>query len=113
MDDQMEYDRQLALHQMLQQEQIRRVQHIEGKVQLQQQIMDRQKLEEEAKKAAEKDKKQIEEILRKIQEEDLREMELKQSKAQETRHIIRGYQVQREQEVEDKRRREKEVRALF
>ncbi|RHZ05403.1 hypothetical protein DYB26_014694, partial [Aphanomyces astaci] len=72
---QMEYDRQRSLVDMAAKEFGKRVEAVASKQSIQQQMLDRLKLHEEAAREAEMDKHKVDTIMRKIEEEDRLEQE--------------------------------------
>ncbi|ETV99356.1 hypothetical protein H310_08070 [Aphanomyces invadans] len=105
---QMEYDRQRSLVDMAAKDFGKRVEAVASKQSIQQQMMDRLKLHEEAAREAELDKQKVDAIMKKIEEEDRWEQEKRERYVLETKKLIDDCKLQRAKEKEDQLRREKE-----
>lgn len=105
MDQAMERDRQLALQELAQKEEARRLIAGESREILTRQINERRYAAEvEGLEAFKRDKAMVDAIVQKVQEEDRREMQVKMAKQAETRRYIREFQVKREKQLADAKR---------
>ncbi len=105
---QMEYDRQRAEVDMATRELSKRVEAVASKQSIQQQMLDRLKLHEEAAREANLDKQKVDAIMRKIEEEDRLEQEKRERYVAQTRALIDDCKIQRAREKEEAMRRQKE-----
>ncbi|RHY09356.1 hypothetical protein DYB36_003541 [Aphanomyces astaci] len=114
---QMEYDRQRSLVDMAAKEFGKRVEAVASKQSIQQQMMDRLKLHEEAAREAEMDKHKVDTIMRKIEEEDRLEQEKRERYVLEAKKLIEDSKLQRsklreagiKEKLAEKKKREDEL----
>uniref|UniRef100_A0A7S2SMY8 Meiosis-specific nuclear structural protein 1 n=1 Tax=Rhizochromulina marina TaxID=1034831 RepID=A0A7S2SMY8_9STRA len=106
-EDQMEHDRQAMIAAEMDKEKYRKVIGEEQRAVLQIQIEEREELIRQAKLEAEKDKQMVEAIVQKIEAEDRKEIEIRERRKEETRQLIRAYEVQHKQEMAEKKIAEK------
>ncbi|KDO20481.1 hypothetical protein SPRG_13999, partial [Saprolegnia parasitica CBS 223.65] len=105
---QMEYDRQRAEVDMATKEIARRAEAVASKQSIQEQMLDRLKLYEEAAKEAEVDKAKVDAIMQQIQAEDRHEQEKRERYVAQARVMIEDCKLQRANEREEAARRERE-----
>ncbi|RHY29797.1 hypothetical protein DYB32_004843 [Aphanomyces invadans] len=114
---QMEYDRQRSLVDMAAKDFGKRVEAVASKQSIQQQMMDRLKLHEEAAREAELDKQKVDAIMKKIEEEDRWEQEKRERYVLETKKLIDDCKLQRaklreagiKEKLAEKKKREEEM----
>ncbi|RHY92194.1 hypothetical protein DYB31_003698 [Aphanomyces astaci] len=114
---QMEYDRQRSLVDMAAKEFGKRVEAVASKQSIQQQMLDRLKLHEEAAREAEMDKHKVDTIMRKIEEEDRLEQEKRERYVLEAKKLIEDSKLQRsklreagiKEKLAEKKKREDEL----
>lgn len=75
---------------------------------LQEQMEERKKLEAEAIAMAQKDKSMVDQVVAKIQAEDQKEFDMRRTRKETTRNVIKEYEIQRQQELAMKKREEEE-----
>ncbi|EQC33551.1 hypothetical protein SDRG_09057 [Saprolegnia diclina VS20] len=105
---QMEYDRQRAEVDMATKEIARRAEAVASKQSIQEQMLDRLKLYEEAAKEAEVDKAKVDAIMAQIQAEDRHEQEKRERYVAQARIMIEDSKLQRANEREDAARRDRD-----
>ncbi|OQS01722.1 meiosis-specific nuclear structural protein 1 [Achlya hypogyna] len=105
---QMEYDRQRAEVDMAAKEIARRADAVASKQSIQEQMLDRLKLYEEAAKEAEMDRAKVDAIMKQIEAEDRHEVEKRERYVAEARVMIEDCKRQRAAEKEDAAKRERE-----
>jgi hypothetical protein len=105
LDSAMERDRQLALAEMAQKNQARKMIATESREVLTRQIEERRYAAEvDGLAAFENDKRMVDAIVSKVREDDRKETEVRLKKQEETRAYIRRFQVEREQQLIDAKR---------
>jgi len=104
----MEYDRQEGLVREQEAEQARRYEAIQQKAVLQTQMLEREKMMEEAHQAYLKDKDMVDSVYQKILDEDRKDQEEKYQKVALTKQEIEKFKIQRAQELEDARLRQEQ-----
>lgn len=102
-EDQMEYDRQMALKTEDDKKGDKQAMYDDQRAVLQKQIREKQALVEEAKRQTEKDRQMVDEIVQKINDEDANEAKMRRQKQLETAEMVRKYELQREQEIEKRK----------
>ncbi|RLO05391.1 hypothetical protein DYB28_000774 [Aphanomyces astaci] len=102
---QMEYDRQRSLVDMAAKEFGKRVEAVASKQSIQQQMLDRLKLHEEAAREAEMDKHKVDTIMRKIEEED----RLEQEKRERIMAVCNLREAGIKEKLAEKKKREDEL----
>jgi len=106
--DQMEYDRQMGIQEMEENELKRRHHAVEGRRMLEDQMAtDNFERMKEAQEQALVDQKLVNSVMRKIEEEDYHEYMNKHSKIRDTKAAIEDYKLQRAEELAAARAREK------
>lgn len=96
-DQQMEEDRQNALREMTHREAQLRINSVNAKQQLEDQMMAKHTQEMyEAQKAADADKQMVHNVMRKIEEEDYHDYMEKNNKIKATKRAVEDYKLQRE-----------------
>ena len=109
LDAAMERDRQMALSELAQKEEVRKQIAQESRGVLDAQIRDRERrLAEDSYQSFLKDKQQVDEVMRKVMEEDRREREEKRRKQEETRAYVARFQEEHAERVAAKKRAEAE-----
>mmetsp|Transcript_14665 Transcript_14665/g.19037 ORF Transcript_14665/g.19037 Transcript_14665/m.19037 type:complete len:542 (+) Transcript_14665:137-1762(+) len=111
MEDAMEVDRQFMVAAEMEKAKARRMVTLEQKSVLQLQIREREELLIQAQQEAIRDKAMVDEVVSKIEAEDAREYALRERRKEDTRKIIKDYEIQREVELKEKKRKEAEAEA--
>ena len=112
LDQAMERDRQMALAELAQKNEARKIIATESREILTRQIEERRYAAEvDGLKAYEQDKRMIDEIVKKVREDDRRETEIRLKKQEETRSFIKHFQKEREKQLDEQRRAEAEEEA--
>jgi len=98
-EDQMEYDRQMALKAEEDKKGGKQAMYDDQRMVLQKQIREKQALVDEARRQTEKDRHMVDEIVQKIHREDANEAIERRKKQLETAEMVRKYEQQRQQEL--------------
>jgi hypothetical protein len=106
MEDAMEVDRQFMVAAEMEKAKARRMVTLEQKSVLQLQIREREELLVQAQQEALRDKAMVDEVVAKIEAEDAREFALREKRKEDTRKIIRDYEIQREKEMKEKQQKD-------
>ena len=106
MAEQMEMNRQAAMLDNQRMETLRRNESAKARIDLEEQMAaSHAKAMYEAQEQADQDKNMVADIMRKIDTEDFQEYSLKQKKVNDTVDAIKGYQIQRQQMLEEEARK--------
>lgn len=108
MNNQMEYDRQRALAEAANEDMIKKANAVKEKQMIQQQMLERLALQEEAAKEAEMDKQKVEALMAQLQAEDDMEMKRRADRVANTRKIIDQSIHQRQVDLQERKRMEQE-----